>query len=434
MTRSQRPATIVVFFVLLAIGVTGCSSISRRETVSPYCFSNGMYGGPRSELAPINLVRLRQDPPAVYMLGPGDILGIYIEGVLAGSNTNNNQQSEMLPIIQSDWADIPAAIGYPIRIRDDGTLSLPLVAPIMAEGLTIAQLEDAIRKAYVEDNKLLQPGADRIILTLMKPRTYKVLVIREDIDPSVHPRQTKESEFVIGSERTGAAKAVELRAYENDVLHALSESGGLPGVNAKNELIVLRGTFDEAQDLAPILDDIDSYVRVSDDKSKDPENVIRIPLRANPGEKPQELRQQDVILGDGDIVFIQSRDAEVFYTGGLLKGGQHPIPRDYDLDVLGAMAMAGGSIAAAAGGANIDGFGSGVGSIFPPTRVLVMRVVDGRQQTIEIDARRAMSDPHQRILIEPNDFIVLEYRPSEVVMNTILSTFRVSMSLDSFWN
>jgi hypothetical protein len=175
-------------------------------------------------------------------------------------------------------------------------------------------------------------------------------------------------------------------------------------------------------------------VEVSEQPSKETKNVVRIPLRGSPGSPVQQLRQEDIILNNGDIVYIRSRDAEVFYTGGLLKGGQHPIPRDYDLDVLGAMAMAGGSIAAAAGGANIDGFGSGVGSIFPPTRVLVIRTVDGRQQAIEIDLREALADSGQRILIQPNDFIVLEYRPNEVFMNMVLSTFRINFSLNSLWD
>ena len=311
----------------------------------------------------------------------------------------------------------------------------PLVPEIMADGLTIAQLETVIRKAYTVDHKILVPGRDRIIVTLMRPRNYKILVVREDIAPKdVEAREESEGEFALGSDRLGSATLVELRAYENDVLHALSQSGGLPGVMAKNELIILRGTFDEAQDLAPILDDVDSYVQVTDKSSKDPENVVRIPLRAQPGQPVQQLRQEDIILGNGDIVYIQSRDAEVFYTGGLLKGGQFPIPRDYDLDVLGAMAMSGGSIAASAGGSGLDSVGSGVGSIFPPTRVLVLRIVDGRQNVIEIDLKQAMRDPGQRILIEPNDMIILEYRPTEVVMNTILSTFRVTMSLNSLWD
>ncbi len=38
---------------------------------------------------------------------------------------------------------------------------------------------------------------------------------------------------------------------------------------------------------------------------------------------------------------IQSRDREKFYTGGVLGGGEHLLPRDYDLDILVAIAIAG---------------------------------------------------------------------------------------------
>ena len=45
--------------------------------------------------------------------------------------------------------------------------------------------------------------------------------------------------------------------------------------------------------------------------------VVRIPLRLPPDEPPP-FRPEDVVLQTGDIVFIEARDTEVFYTGGLL--------------------------------------------------------------------------------------------------------------------
>ncbi len=47
-----------------------------------------------------------------------------------------------------------------------------------------------------------------------------------------------------------------------------------------------------------------------------------------------------MVLKEGDVVYIESREAESFYTGGLLPGGESRFPRDNDLDVLGAMAFA----------------------------------------------------------------------------------------------
>ena len=114
----------------------------------------------------------------VYMLGPGDTLGIYIEGVLG-----SRDEPPPVHFPERFQREMPPAIGYPIPIREDGSLPLPLVPAIMAEGLTLAQLETVIRKAYTEESKILVPGRDRIIVTLLRPRNYKVLVVGEDIQP-----------------------------------------------------------------------------------------------------------------------------------------------------------------------------------------------------------------------------------------------------------
>jgi protein involved in polysaccharide export with SLBB domain len=163
--------------------------------------------------------------------------------------------------------------------------------------------------------------------------------------------------------------------------------------------------------------------------------VLKIPLRLSPGEPAPEVSEEDVILNNGDVVFIESREAEVFYTGGLLRGGQFPIPRDYDLDVLGAIAMAGGSVSATAsaagGGSNWGLGGRGVGVSLPPTRAIVVRQVNGQQISIRVDLKRALMDPSERILVEPNDLVMVEYKPVELIVNIILSNVQVNYFLNN---
>lgn len=166
--------------------------------------------------------------------------------------------------------------------------------------------------------------------------------------------------------------------------------------------------------------------------------IQRIPLRAGPLDPPLNLTEDDIILNSGDIVFIESRDEEVFYTGGLLSGGQFPLPRDFDLDVLGAIAMSGGSIAAAAGGGGVQGgrggSGGGAGGIFPPTRVIVLRNVNGQQVAIKLNLKTAMLNPEERILVQPNDFIILEYTPFEMVLNILVNNTLLSLDLNQIGN
>jgi hypothetical protein len=104
------------------------------------------------------------------------------------------------------------------------------------------------------------------------------------------------------------------------------------------------------------------------------------------------------------------------------------LPRDYDIDVIEAMAMAGGKIASATF-ANDDAFsgrGGGLGAVFPPTRVIVLRKINGQQIPISVDLRHAMADPTQRIRILPGDFILLEYTPGAMLGNVAISMFRIN--------
>ncbi|MCA9067664.1 MAG: hypothetical protein KDA84_01990, partial [Planctomycetaceae bacterium] len=52
----------------------------------------------------------------------------------------------------------------------------------------------------------------------------------------------------------------------------------------------------------------------------DSPEIIRIPMRVYPGEH-LPFAEPDIILQDGDIVFVESRETEFFFTGGLLGGG-----------------------------------------------------------------------------------------------------------------
>jgi len=420
------PRTTRAMLLLSAVAlaaVVGCQSVPAS------CVRPNLCDAPRSSLEPIGFTRLEQPAPQVYLLGPGDILGVFIEGILGDKETPP-------PVHFFDDANIPPALGYPVPVRRDGTLPLPLVPPVQVAGLSLEQAEQVIRKTYTVDRQILQPDRQRIIVTLMKRRTYHVLVVREDTTASVPDPKGS----LLGTTQRGACHSLKLAAYENDVLHALAASGGLPGLDAENAVVVLRGNGNAdpgAQDLFYRLPPVPAANRLPMAESGPamPEiigtpqglplgsfnNATRIPLRTPGGMLPPELTPEDVILYDGDVVFVESRDAEVFYTGGLLKGGQHRIPRDYDLDVLGAIAVAGGSIAGppeAAGG--VFRFGS-LGPVVPPSCVKIVRIVNGRQFTIKARIHDLMKNPAERVLIQPNDLVTLNYTPTEFVMNAALS-------------
>ena len=151
-------------------------------------------------------------------------------------------------------------------------------------------------------------------------------------------------------------------------------------------------------------------------------NIIRIPIKAEEGQFPQ-LSEADITLEDGDIVYIKGREQDVFYTGGLLDGGRFPLPRDYQIDVLEAIALAGGSASATAGASG--GALSRVGSLLPATQVTVLRKCGCEQVAIDVDLRYTLAEPSERVIIQPGDLIVLEFRKNELAVNAFASIFQI---------
>ncbi|MCF0234441.1 MAG: polysaccharide biosynthesis/export family protein [Thermoguttaceae bacterium] len=437
--------TIKAFLACLLVcgAAGGCVSIPSSQTVSPRYFKSKIHGAPRAEMEQINFVKLRMDKPAEELLGPNDVLGIYIAGITG--RPDDPPPIHNIGQVQTTY-DRPAS-GYPYAVRSDGTLSLPMLPePLYVEGMTLVQAEEKIRQAYTIKRDIVRADAN-ISVSLIKARTYHVTVIREDVQANDMIR----SSFNSGSERgvaymgsmnRGTATALELPAYRNDVLEALSQTGGLPGLNAKNEVVILRKAYSDEFSRTDYMNDAGyAQSKVADQYNANGGisglssdfGIVRIPLRVGPNDTPPQLTSEDVTLYDGDVVYIQSREAEVYYTGGLIKGGVYPIPRDYDLDVLGAIATAGGTVGASAGAAT-NNSAARVGSLIPPSRVLVLREVRGRQYVIEMKQKDMLRDPSQRILIEPNDVILVEYTTVELWFNMLYNCVNFSISPSDFRN
>ena len=282
-------------------------------------------------------------------------------------------------------------------------------------GLTLADAERRIADAYTKDKEILLEGNEKIIVTLMQRRTYNILVIREDIQTGNQSDSINRNQVFIGGGNSTETSSIQLPAGENDVLHALSETGGMPGEGARNEIIIFRGG--QGGDIDSLVQEVNAPASQQGTRRGQAE-MIRIPIEAERGQFPN-LTEDDVTLYDGDVVYIEGRQEEVFYTGGLLEGGRFPLPRDYRIDVLEAIAIAGGS---GAGSAGSGGIGR-TSSILPATQVTVLRKCGCEQKAIDVDLRYALADPSERVIVQPGDLIVLEFRKRELVVNSIAQVF-----------
>ncbi|MGE0756278.1 MAG: polysaccharide biosynthesis/export family protein [Pirellulaceae bacterium] len=415
---SSLPITVLLGIAVLSLSAAGCTSLTSSVSGVPaHRLPAQFLTPPKNNLLPIDISRLGQEPPRNYLVDAEDILGIYVEGVLG-----NPEEAPPVHMPQLG-SDLPPAIGFPIPVREDGTLALPLIPAIRARGLTLTQIENVIRRAYTVDSQILPKGKDRIIVTLIRKRTINVVVMRQD---GVRESAASLNGVIVPQANATRGQVVQLEAYKNDVLHALAATGGLPGLDAKNEVLVLRTSRLDAQKR-------DAFVREFFSTPVEPclcrpplpddPAILRIPLRLQPGAVPQ-FRPEDVILEEGDIVSIEGREREVFYTGGLLGGGEHQLPRDYDLDVLGAIAVVGKSVAGP--GSTQLGGGFGVNSIggVPPSQLFILRRTPCNGQiTIAVDLNRAINDPAARPLVQAGDMLILQYKPTEELLNFGLGTF-----------
>jgi protein involved in polysaccharide export with SLBB domain len=307
-------------------------------------------------------------------------------------------------------------MGFPVVVGEDGTLPLPQLTPLKVKGMTIAEVRAAVIKAYTVDSKILQPGKEKgtaavqILVSLLRPRHVRVQVVRQDSNTPLLPN-------ALSATKKGTGAVVDLPAYENDVLNALTRTGGLPGLDAINEITVQRGDPFNATD------------------GKIGQNNVRLPLRVREGESVP-FREEDVILKDGDIVFIEARDTEVYYTGGLIPARQFILPRDYDLRVVDAISLAGGPLVNGAQQVNnLEGnvITSGLGSPSPSRVTVLRRTKHNGQVPIAVDLNKALNDPRENIIIQTGDVLIMQETVGEAMTRYFSGVYQLHL-INTFSN
>ena len=662
MSRIEK--LVGVLFILVAIASTqGCAAFRPLKGIPARYLPNEYRAVSRANQRTIDLSLLGMKPSTQHIVGRGDVLGIYVEGVLG-------VLGQAPPVNIPFQADAVPTIGYPLQVRDDGTISMPYVGSIDVRGMTIRQVEEHLRTMMIQ-RKILKQGKDKIIVTLQKARQIRVLVMRQE-SPQIGGTQTLQLGAVnLGDLKRGTGQVVNLPIGENDVLHALARTGGLPGTSASNVIYVIRrkrhvvstpasspvpyqapaimnspmqapqlavpptpvsslqyeanegsnivqvgyrdgnqfpavqqqqvqqqyapqeyaqqqytsqqytdpryiqqqyAQYEETTGVAApqfmnasLQQPIDAYqtayqggipsavspvevpssptgsdLRMQSDVSvpsvptqpifqprnsqvaqpqiQQPQStfpqstfsqsnpistppssspygsyrgneirnsypqqaapqavqppagvnpnlyqqqyaqpaysqpaytepmqqqlqpiaenqadwnqadlpdgfpmvgrgaeIIRIPVRLSPGEQIN-FTERDITLQSGDIVFIESRETEIYYTGGLLGGGQYTLPRDYDLDVLAAISIAQSpqqnvaQVGRAMGGASAV---NGDVTISASDVIILRRLADGTQVPIKVDLYKALRHPEERVIIQPGDMVILQYKRGE---------------------
>ena len=356
----------------------------------------------------IDASRFQAPKQDVYTLDDGDTLGVFVEGVLGDIRS-------MPPVHQpAPGSNLPPAIGFPTLVMHDGTIRLPLVDPISVRGLSVSQVESLLKKTYQSGKNPIITDRSRVIASLIRKRTVNVMVIRGD-----QSQARTDSRFQRGgnsrpvsarSDGSGQIHNLNIPAGDNDLLNAMMQSGGLPGVNARDQLQVYRNLPSSNRSRNS------SFPRTGAAASRSSNRGFTqsFPVRGNSRSASPFPRSQ-ARLNNGDVVAITAKPTEVFYVGGLLGGGEFVIPRDRPLSVMDAIAQAGG----------IPQAQRGVGAIpLQQPRVLtLLRRNGGRQFSQQFDLSGGFSQQASQTRVRSGDYLILDYSPRQNVQNIGIGVF-----------
>jgi len=426
LTMLTSSVRLVISMILLGLGIlslNGCASFTNPtlNAIPVNRLPPQLLGDSREveQTIPEKFLKANKQDP--YILTANDVLGVYIRNI-------TGDEKGLPPVITYPESRLPPSIGFPFVIREDGTVSLPMAKePIKVAGMSLSDAEKEIKRKYVDEWEILKPENASIIVTLQKQHTNAIYVLRQDSGAVSYGGGS------LNNTKRGTGVVLDLQFNESDVATALSKTGGLPGLDAKNEVLIFHGAYRPDRDGRTVMPDLKKLksgltVLTRSADGKPALEVVRIPLRLKPG-TVVPFTPDDIRLNDGDAVFIETRETELYYTGGLLPPAEFVLPRDYDLDILEAIAQAKGPLLN--GGQSGNNFGgnsvsAGIGSPNPTLLTIVRKWPEGKSVIIRVDITKAFQDPRERILVKPGDFLILQETLSESLNRYITQTFNLN--------
>lgn len=382
-------ATCCVGLLLL----TGCYAPLRSPGIPASSLPDSFRVPTKTHSIDLNFAALTRDVPDSYILGEGDLVNVEIADLVP--------RIRRLPPTDRESRDEPSPYSYVIdaRVSKNGEILLPLIGNVSVKDKTLQQAQETVIEAYSADY-LDDP---QVAISLVEKSTTRVLVLGHVARPEVY----------------------ELPKYEDDIAHAIARAGGLLEENA-DEIQVHRRTHVQSPSRAVLNEPTADAGGPPNDALECHPSVLRIPLRSNP---PVFLSPEQATLHSGDVVVVRDLADEAFFVVGKLSsnnlvrftlgrenrdlGNGFVLPKDRDIDVVTAVAMAG----------YIDPIDS-------PTTVTVHRTQpDGTPMLIHVDLIAARFDKKENIMVQGGDIIYLNpdaswwfRRTFDRVIPTIITT------------
>ncbi len=298
------------------------------------------------------------------------------------------QPGDLLEVMVAAQAAPPAPAAIPLRVSEDGSITVPLVGRVSVAGLRASEAEAVIAQTARDRGIYTNPV---VSVSIKKPRTVRVVVI-------------------------GAVKkegVYELPATQSTLLDALMAAGSLTD-DAGPRIEIYRSQ--SYSNIGPQLVSQETaepnllLAGASSRKGSPPPGPETIVIDLANGES---LIAGEYRLRDGDVIIISKQPPRSVYVLGLVnRPGKIDIPPGQDLFLLDALAMAGGRSS----------------ELADRVQIMRQRGIGGQPVQIVASVRQAKTDPQANLRLAPGDVISVEDTPITMLERAMRYFFRFGVS------
>ncbi|MCJ7654061.1 MAG: SLBB domain-containing protein [Dehalococcoidia bacterium] len=193
--------------LLLSVYIFGCSDYVHLPSDEQLAsFESAGPSGPTVDIERIVKAKIELGP---YRIVPGDVLELSMPIVLQ--------------VIVTQVPDFPDKIApYQCRVRDDSTISLPMVGEIRAAGRTCSEIESAIVDAYYPTYTRTQPA---VVARVAEYKTHKVSITGAVQKPGLYELRSDQMSLVALLMQAGGI--IEEGATRIRITHATQANAGI---------------------------------------------------------------------------------------------------------------------------------------------------------------------------------------------------------------
>jgi polysaccharide biosynthesis/export protein len=363
--RAQWPAATLLLAMLV---FAGCKTADYRGATMPA----ELRAPPANRVAHMDVAGMVGPGTGTNQINPGDLLEVTVA-------SGRSDEEEKKPI--------------QLRVASDGTVDAPPIGPVPVAGMEPVVAEQQIAQAAIARGIFVRPS---VTLQVLKPAVNRITVLGAVMEPGV--KELPKGSSDLARALASAGGMTEEASTKVDVLRYSTQS--FMADAGANSALASSGGVRQAS--------YDSNVVPATGETNAPQTT-RIDLAQAP-----EKVAPSYSLGDRDVVMVLPQEKQFIHVTGLVhQPNQFEMPRNQDVTVLDAIAMAGG-----------------VSSPVADKVFVIRRLPDmPKPAVIRVSIAEAKRDGNENLRLASGDLVSVERTPSTVMVDSVMTLFRVGFSV-----